>query len=107
MWAGQHGVRLHFIEPRKPVQNVSIEGSNGKFQDECLNKHWFLTLQEAQVVIEAWRREYNEERTHSTIRHVTPMGSIQNRQDQSQAEREPTSSALVYQSEKVKRDKKF
>ena len=39
-------------------------GLNGKFREKCLNEHWFLTLQEAQVVIEAWRREYNEERTH-------------------------------------------
>ena len=57
-------------------------------------------------MIEAWQRKYNEERTHSTIRDVTPMGSIQNHQDRSQEAREPTSSALVYQTEEVKRDKK-
>ena len=44
--------------------------------DECLNEHWFLTLPEEQLVIEAWRREYNEERTHSTIRDVTPQEFI-------------------------------
>ena len=70
----QHGVQLHFIQPGKPVQNAFIESFNGKFRDECLNEHWFLTLQEAQVVIEAWRREYNEERTHSTIGDMTPHG---------------------------------
>lgn len=59
-WAVQHGVHLHFIQPGKPVQNAFIESFNGKFRDECLNEHWFLTLQEAQLVIEAWRREYNE-----------------------------------------------
>lgn len=48
----------------------------GKFRDECLNEHWLLTLQEAQLVIEAWRREYNEERTHSTIGDVTPQEFI-------------------------------
>ena len=69
-WAVQHGVHLHFIQPGKPVQNAFIESFNGKFSDECLNEHWFLTLQEAQLVIEAWRREYNEERTHSTIEDV-------------------------------------
>ena len=58
----QHGVHLHFIQPGKPVQNAFIESFNGKFRDECLNEHWFLTLQEAQLVIEAWRREYNEVR---------------------------------------------
>jgi putative transposase len=94
-WAGQHGVQLHFIQPGKPVQNAFIESFNGKFRDECLNEHWFLTLQEAQIVIEAWRREYNEERTHSTIGDMTPMEFIQHYQDRSQAARESTSLALV------------
>ena len=56
-WAGQHGVQLHFIQPGKPVQNAFIESFNGKFRDECLNEHWFLTLQESQGGIEAWRSE--------------------------------------------------
>ena len=94
-WAGQRGVTLHFIQPGKPVQNAFIESFNGKFRDECLNEHWFLTLQEAQIVIEAWRREYNEDRTHSTIGDMTPMEFIQHYQDRSQAARESTSLALV------------
>ena len=94
-WAGQHGVTLHFIQPGKPVQNAFIESFNGKFRDECLNEHWFLTLQEAQVVIEAWRQEYNEERTHSAIGDVTPMEFIQNHQTRTQAAQESTSLALV------------
>ena len=49
VWACQHGVALHFIQPGKPVQNAFIESFNGKFRDECLNEHWFLALQEAQV----------------------------------------------------------
>jgi putative transposase len=56
-----------------PVQNAVIESFNGKFRDECLNEHWFVTLQEAQFVIEAWRREYNQERTHSAIGDLTPQ----------------------------------
>ena len=79
-WAAQHGVHLHFIQPGKPVQNAFIESFNGKFRDECLNEHWFLTLQEAQLVIEVWRREYNEERTHSSIGDVTPLEFIRNYQ---------------------------
>ncbi len=94
-WAGQHRVTLYFIQPGKPVQNAFIESFNGKFRDECLNEHWFLTLQEAQVVIEAWRREYNEERTHSTIGDVTPMEFIKHHQDRAQAAQELTSLALV------------
>jgi putative transposase len=94
-WATQHGVHLHFIQPGKPVQNAFIESFNGKFRDECLNEHWFVSLQEAQVVIEAWRREYNEERTHSTIGDVTPMEFIHHYQTGSQLTQEFTSSALV------------
>ena len=77
-WAAQHGVHLHFIQPGKPVQNAFIESFNGKFRDECLNEHWFLSLREARLVIEAWRREYNEERTHSAIGDVTPQEFITN-----------------------------
>lgn len=94
-WAAQHGVHLHFIQPGKPVQNAFIESFNGKFRDECLNEHWFLTLQEAQLVIEAWRREYNEERTHSTIGDVTPMEFIHNHHNRSQPAQESTSLAVV------------
>lgn len=94
-WAAQRGVHLHFIQPGKPVQNAFIESFNGKFRDECLNEHWFLTLQEAQLVIEAWRREYNEERTHSAIGDVTPQEFIHNYQTVAQLTQEVTSLALV------------
>jgi putative transposase len=94
-WAVQHGVHLHFIQPGKPVQNAFIESFNGKFRDECLNEHWFLTLQEAQLVIEAWRQEYNEERTHSSLGDVTPREFMNNYQTRAQLTQEFTSSALV------------
>jgi putative transposase len=94
-WAAQRGVHLHFIQPGKPVQNAFIESFNGKFRDECLNEHWFLTLQEAQLVIEAWRREYNEERTHSTIGDVTPQEFIQNYQTGAHLAQESPSLAVV------------
>lgn len=94
-WAAQHGVQLHFIQPGKPVQNAFIESFNGKFRDECLNEHWFVTLQEAQLVIEAWRREYNEDRTHSSIGNVTPQEFIHNYQTRAQLTQEVPSSALV------------
>ena len=94
-WAAQHGVHLHFIQPGKPVQNAFIESFNGKFRDECLNEHWFVTVQEAQLVIEAWRREYNEEQTHSAIGDVTPQEFITHYQTRAQLRQELTSSALV------------
>jgi putative transposase len=94
-WAFQRGVTLHFIQPGKPVQNAFIESFNGKFRDECLNEHWFVTLQEAQVAIEAWRREYNEDRPHSTIGDVTPMEFITNYEHRPQTSQDSTSMTLV------------
>lgn len=72
VWAYQRGVQLPFIEPGKPVQNAFIESFNGKMRDECLNEHWFMTLAEARQTIEAWRRDYNEVRPHSSLGNRTP-----------------------------------
>jgi putative transposase len=73
VWAYQRGVKLHFIEPGKPVQNAFVESFNGKMRDECLNEHWFGTLAEARQTIEAWRRDYNEVRPHSSLGNQTPQ----------------------------------
>lgn len=71
-WAHRRGVRMHFIEPGKPVQNAFAESFNGRLRDECLNDTWFVSLPEAQVVIESWRRDYNDRRPHSSLRGLTP-----------------------------------
>jgi len=65
-------VALHFIERGKPTQNAFIESFNGKFRDECLNQNWFVDLQHAREVIEAWRVDYNTVRPHSSLRYLTP-----------------------------------
>lgn len=52
-WAYQAGVTLSFIRPGKPAENAYIESFNGKFRDECLNEHWFLSLRQAKSLIEA------------------------------------------------------
>ena len=71
-WAHAHRVTLRLIEPGKPNQNAYIESFNGRLRDECLNEHWFVSLAHAQTVIEAWRREYNEERPKKALRGLTP-----------------------------------
>jgi putative transposase len=71
-WAYRRGVRLNFIRPGKPVDNAYVESFNGRFRDECLNEHWFLTMTHAREVIERWRIEYNTERPHSSLGDVTP-----------------------------------
>lgn len=67
LWASGHGVRLHFIQPGRPVQNCFVESFNGKFRDECLNQHWFVSLSEARQLIGIWKIDYNEHRKHSSL----------------------------------------
>jgi putative transposase len=71
-WAHRHGVALSFIQPGKPVQNAFIESFNGKLRDECLNENYFTSLIDAKTTIEAWRRDYNETRPHSSLGDLTP-----------------------------------
>lgn len=71
-WAHARGVQLFLIEPGKPNQNAYIESFNGRFRDEYLNEHWFTSLQQAKVIIDAWRREYNEERPKKSLGGLTP-----------------------------------
>jgi putative transposase len=71
-WAHDHGVRLFFIDPGKPMQNASIESFNGRFREECLDPSWFTSLAEAERTIEAWRLDYNERRPHTSLRMRTP-----------------------------------
>lgn len=72
-WVMDHDVKLAFIRPGKPIENAFIESFNGRFRDECLNEHWFRTVDDAQARIEAWRCEYNTERPHSALGHLTPL----------------------------------
>jgi putative transposase len=71
-WAARSGVNLRFIDPGKPMQNGYIESFNGKFRDECLSQHWFVSLEEARSVSEEWRIDYNERRPHRSLQHLTP-----------------------------------
>ena len=71
-WAHDRGVRLFLIQPGKPNQNAYIESFNGRLRDECMNEHWFVSLAHAKAEIEAWRREYNEERPKKSLRGLTP-----------------------------------
>lgn len=71
-WAHARGVKLFLIQPGKPNQNAYIESFNGRLRDECLNEHWFTSLPHAAVIIEAWRREFNEERPKRGLGGLTP-----------------------------------
>jgi putative transposase len=71
-WAYEHGVTLDFSRPGKPTDNAYVESFNGRLREEFLNANWFLSLKDAQLEIEAWRRDYNERRPHTALGHVSP-----------------------------------
>jgi putative transposase len=76
-WAYHNGVTLEFSRPGKPTDNAFVESFNGHFREECLNQHWFASLEEARQVIEAWRIEYNTERPHRALKQRTPAAMVE------------------------------
>jgi putative transposase len=71
-WLGRLQVKPLFIEPGSPWENGYIESFNGKMRDELLNQEIFYLLQEAEVLIERWRKEYNHLRPHSSLGYRPP-----------------------------------
>jgi putative transposase len=75
-WIGSLGVRTAYIEPGSPWENGYNESFNGKLRDELLNREIFYSLKEAQVLIEQWRRHYNEVRPHSSLGYRPPAPQV-------------------------------
>ena len=73
LWAYKKGVILDFSRPGKPTDNSFIESLNSKFRAECLNTHWFMSLDDARAKMGEWRRDYNEFRPHSAIGNKPPI----------------------------------
>jgi putative transposase len=71
-WLERLGVKTLFIEPGSPWENGYIESFNGKLRDELLNREIFTTFTEAKILIEQWRREYNQIRPHSALEYQPP-----------------------------------
>lgn len=71
-WSDETGVGWHYIAPGKPQQNGFVESFNGRLRDELLNETLFRSLPHARAVLEAWRRDYNEERPHSSLGWMAP-----------------------------------
>jgi transposase InsO family protein len=55
-------------------------------ESECLNVHQFVSLEDARQKIEAWRRDYNQDRPHSALGHLTPSEFVTHRQGTRTAE---------------------
>jgi putative transposase len=71
-WCIERQIDLRHIQPGRPMQNGHVESFHGKLRDECLNTSWFRNLFDARRRIAAWKREYNEQRPHSSLQYQTP-----------------------------------
>ena len=93
-WIVDQGIATALIDPGKPWQNGTAESFNGKFRDVCLSLEWFRSRSEAKVVIESWRRHYNEVRPHSSLGYLTPAEFAARLKRQEQRPRKRRGSAL-------------
>ncbi len=71
-WLEDHSIDTKYIDPGSPWQNGHNESFNGVFRDGCLNRWAFISVREARLVAESWRKEYNEERPHGALGMMTP-----------------------------------
>ena len=85
-WAYRRGVKLDFIHPGKPTEKGHIESFNGRLRDECLNVMQFESIEDAIEKIEAWRIDYNDHRSHSSLGHLTPNEYAHKRQEKRTSE---------------------
>jgi putative transposase len=87
-WLARQGSSTVHIAPGHPWENGYVESFNGKLRDECLNEEVFWHERHAQVVIECWRRHYNEERPHSALGYQTPAARAAVTRQESKDEKE-------------------
>jgi len=90
-WAYNNNVQLDFIKPGKPIQNAFIESFNGRLRHECLNQHYFVTLEEAKKIIKDWKEEYNTFRPHGSLNGMTPEEFKKAWKEQKQQQKTPES----------------
>ena len=72
LWAYTNGVLLDFSRRGKPTDNAAIESFNGRFREECLNVHWFASVDDARQKIDAFRWDYNENHPHRALKGLSP-----------------------------------
>jgi putative transposase len=73
LWGIRHHVRIEYIQPGKPSQNAFVESFNSIFREQCLNENWFISLEDAERIIEDWRDTYNRIRPHGSLKGQTPQ----------------------------------
>ena len=75
-WIGAVGAKTAYITPGSPWENGYVESFNARLRDELLNGEIFCSLREAQIIIESWRRHYNQERPHSSLGYKSPAPEV-------------------------------
>jgi putative transposase len=75
-WIGAVGASTAYITPGSPWENGYVESFNARLRDELLNGEIFCSLREAQIIIEQWRRHYNQERPHSSLGYKPPAPEV-------------------------------
>jgi putative transposase len=75
-WAKDNGVNLHFASPGDKNENAFIESFNARLRDECLNMHWFLSLNEVREELSEWRLDYNYDRPHRSLGGLSPVAFV-------------------------------
>jgi putative transposase len=75
-WITAVGAKTAYIAPGSPWENGFIESFNARLRDELLEGEIFYSLREAQVVIESWRRHYNQVRPHASLGYRAPAPEV-------------------------------
>lgn len=75
-WCNERQITLQFIQPGRPMQNAYIERKNGSIRRELLNAYLFSSLNEVRMMSEQWRKDYNEERPHQSLHHLSPLNYL-------------------------------
>jgi len=75
-WAYWNRVKLDFSRPGKPTDNAHIEAFNSLVRRECLSQHWFIDLEDARRVLDRWRADYNNFRSHGSLARSTPADFV-------------------------------
>ncbi len=71
-WATEREIQLVHTAPGSPWENAFSETFHSRLRDECLEREVLGSVEEAQVVCEAYRQWYNQVRPHSALRYQTP-----------------------------------
>ena len=102
-WAWENKVQLDFTRPGKPTDNGLCESFNGRLRDECLNAHEFESLEQAQRIIEAWRRDYNDHRRPQANTLNSTRSDCQKRPDSSFESQQNWGDIRLYKAEVIHR----